>query len=127
MNVRTMVDPIATPADVLLVTGLPDDLLDQAEAKLADATFDIYRHNEPSDFDGNEHRRQAEKKVAALKLAQYVNNARARQQESLGSSQRSYEVKAVEELRREVLDLLPNGEFVRDSKPKAGIDVPEVK
>ena len=103
-----MPDPIAIPHDVRSRINLPDDaegmggVSDQdISTYLEDATFALAQVNDLETIEGDV-REQLEWRLAAIDILTTRLGQRAYHSQSLGSMNRSYEVKMVEKLREAV-------------------------
>ena len=103
-----MPDPIAIPHDVRSRINLPDAAEGEGgisdgdiQTYLEDATFDLAQVNDLGAIEPDV-REQLEWRLAAIDILSTRFGSRAVRQESLGSSQRSYEVRTVEALREKV-------------------------
>lgn len=124
----TETTPVATAKDVRDRTNID---LDEAsiDPHLKDAVFDIAQSNTIGDI-GDGVRKQLEWRLAAYKILSLRKGDRAYHSQSLGSLNRSYEVKSTDELREEIRRIAADNGLtdpIRDPDRTASINVPGVK
>lgn len=95
-----MATPEATPDDVRDRTNI-DLGNEEITPHLKDATFDLSQSNNIASID-EDVRMQLEWRLAALKIRSIRKGDRAYHSQSLGSMNRSYEVKTTDELRDDI-------------------------
>ena len=114
-----MTDPVAEPDDV---RGEIDTRLDDEDIQfqLDEAAFDNARANDVSAMD-TEVRKRIEQKLAALKILEGTD--RQARQRSIGSAMKMYDGNAIERLQREIRNLDPSGDLIKDPQVKGSYEV----